>query len=30
LERFGFRVLAYPKTSEGDATVSSLGKFLIP
>lgn len=30
LERFGFRVLACPKTSEGDATVSSLGKFLIP
>lgn len=29
LERFGFRVLLYPKNNEG-TVVSSLGKFLIP
>lgn len=29
LERFGFRVLLYPKNNEG-MIVSSLGKFLIP
>ena len=29
LERFGFRVLIYPKNGEGK-TVSALGNFLIP
>ena len=28
-EQFGFRVLVYPKNSEGK-TVSALGNFLIP